>query len=212
MRLFSAASVCLAFAAAVLAASLAASGALAGPIQEGQSQSVGDEIPSPWQDGIWRRTEPEMRIYICRYAKLRPAWCDAADLAPTVHPPAEPEAYGPSFTAADARWYRLLRSADPRTFTSSDIELLRKRAEETGDPAAMEIMGFLYARGIGVPRDPETAYIWYGRAFLEGETGVKANMDVLWDEMALKDERAMQRVLSYFDNHRPSKTDTTQAR
>ena len=81
-----------------------------------------------------------------------------------------------------------------------------------GDPEAMEIMGYLHARGIGVPRDPEIAYIWYGRAFLGGETGVKANMDVLWDEMALKDEKATQRVLSYFESHRPSKTEPTRAR
>jgi hypothetical protein len=209
MRFLPAVPICLALAAALLATSLA-SGAVAGPVQE--SESLGGDARSPWQDGNWRRAGPEMRIYICRYAKLRPAWCDAADRAPTVHPPVEPEVYGPNITAADAHWHRLLRSADPRTFTSSDIELIRKRADETGDPEAMEIMGYLHARGIGVPRDPEIAYIWYGRAFLGGETGVKANMDVLWDEMALKDEKATQRVLSYFESHRPSKTEPTRAR
>jgi TPR repeat protein len=209
MRVLPAASIYLALAAALLAIPLTFR-AVAGPVQE--SESLGGDVRSPWQGGNWRHAGPEMRIYICRYAKLRPAWCDAADRAPTVHPSAKPEVYGPKFTAADAQWHRLLRSADPRTFTSSDIELIRKRAEETGDPEAMEIMGYLHARGIGVPRDPEVAYIWYGRAFLSGETGVKANMDVLWDEMVLKDERATQRVLSYFESHRSSKTDPTRAR
>ena len=56
--------------------------------------------------------------------------------------------------------------------------------------------------GIGVPRDAEIAYIWYGRAFIEGETSVKANMDILWDEMALRDDAAVRRVICYFDNYR----------
>lgn len=185
-----------------LSVGLIASVAEAGPVQESAGES--GDIRSPWQEEIWRGSGPEMRAYICRYAKRRPVWCDEVDREPSVHPMAEPEVYGPSFTAADARWYRLLRSGEPRAFTSSDIEFIRRWAEETGDPAAMEIMGYLYARGIGVPRDPEFAYIWYGRAFLAGETGVKVNMDILWQEMASRDEAALERVTRYFDDYQPA--------
>ena len=180
---------------------LIASVAQAGPIQESASRN--GNIQSPWQEEIWRGSGPVMRAYICRYATQRPGWCDEKDREPSVHPLIEPEVQGPNLTAEDARWQRLLRSADPDAFTASDREFITRRAEETFDPAAMEILGYLHARGIGVPRDPEAAYIWYGRAFLAGETGVKKNMDILWQEMASRDQAALDRVTRYFDDHRP---------
>ena len=100
--------------------------------------------------------------------------------------------------------FDVMPNSTQQRYLGVDIEFIRRWAEETGDPAAMEIMGYLYARGIGVPRDPEFAYIWYGRAFLAGETGVKVNMDILWREMASRNEAALERVTRYFDDYQPA--------
>ena len=67
----------------------------------------------------------------------------------------------------------------------------------------MEILGYLYANGYGTGRDPVEAYIWYGRAALEGKMGMKPNMDLLWSEIVGKDSLGADRIRAYFANYQP---------
>ena len=165
---------------------------------------IEDDPYSPWRGRLWQESEPEMRDYICEHAARRPSWCDVFDLHPTVQPARRPETYGPTFTADDARWIRLIRHGSPETFDGKDVAFIRRRAETTFDPVAMEILGFLYAQGYGIPRDPVEAYIWYGRAYLEGQPDVKPNMDLLWREISKRDKAATKRIEAYFADYRPS--------
>ena len=162
-----------------------------------------EAAPSPWQHEMWRQSGPEMRHYICGHSARRPAWCVERERELKVYEPKEPEPIGPAFSADDSRWYRLLTGGDPESFNAEDVRFIRHRAEATGDPDAMEILGFLYANGYGTSRDPAEAYIWYGRAALEGKVGMQPNMDLLWAEIVDKDKTGMGRIQAYFADYRP---------
>lgn len=162
-----------------------------------------EEAPSPWQHQTWRQSGPEMRHYICGHSVRKPAWCGGRERELKVYEPKEPEPIGPAFSADDSRWYRLLTEGDPESFDTEDVRFIRHRAEATGDPDAMEILGYLYANGYGTGRDPAEAYIWYGRAALEGKAGMQPNMDLLWAEIVDKDKFGIDRIQAYFANYRP---------
>ena len=76
---------------------------------------------------------------------------------------------------------------------------MRRRAVERRDPQAMEILGFLYAEGLAVPRDYGEAYRWYGMAFLAGERHVRANMDIVWQQLQRHDLEAAAALAREFD-------------
>ena len=163
-----------------------------------QVEPAGPDAFSPWQHELWRDATPEMQAYVCSYAQRRPDWCSEAEAPIFVRPPAELELYGPRFSEDDARWLRMLGRGDVTAFNAEEAAFIRRRAERLQDPQAMEVMGFLYSQGQGVPRDPEQAYIWYGRAFLAGETQVKANMDILWQKLVRENRAAIERINLYF--------------
>jgi hypothetical protein len=158
---------------------------------------------SPWNHSLWQEAGPEMRRYICDHAARRPAWCLDPKNDIKVHRAKEPETFGPAFSGEDARWVGLTRDGDPAGLGPDDVNFIRRRAESTGDPNAMEVLGYLYANGHGAERDPVVAYIWYGRAFLEGKTEVKANMDLLWREITAEEKSGVSRIESYFAVYRP---------
>lgn len=154
---------------------------------------------SPWNAGFWRAVSPQTRQYICAHAKMRPGWCGTEYDFSVVYDQPEEEPYGPLLTADDARWLRMLDAKTPEDLTVADAAFIEKRARQTGDPDAMEVLGYLYARGIAVVRDVATAYTWYGRAFLRGQVLVKENMNLLWAELNEKDPESAKRVAKLFE-------------
>ena len=160
---------------------------------------------SPWGAEFWRAVSPQQRQYICDHAKLKPSWCgDQSDFS-VVRDAMKDEPYGPLLTADDARWLRLISTKAPEELTAVDAEFIKRRAKQTGDPDAMEVLGFLYGRGIAVTRDVATAYIWYGRAYLLGRVQVKENMDILWAELNKRDAAAAQRISQLFETEAKTK-------
>lgn len=133
---------------------------------------------SPWEHPLWHNATTLMRLYVCEHARRPPGWCAEAMQPP--EPVALPEVMGPSLDPEDARWQDFLKTAVPAALSEEELALLRRRAVERRDPQAMEILGFLHAEGLSVPRDYVEAYRWYGMAFLAGEPRVRANMDVVW--------------------------------
>ena len=169
---------------------------------------LADEPPmpvSPWGADFWRAVSPQQRQYICDYAKLKPSWCGSRYDFSVVQDSAKDEPYGPLLTADDARWLRLIASKAPEALSSEDAAFIKRRAKQTGDPDAMEVLGFLYGRGIAVTRNIETAYIWYGRAYLRGRVQVKENMDILWAELNKRNPAAALRISQLFETEAKTK-------
>ena len=174
---------------------------------------LADESPvpvSPWAADFWRAVSPQQRQYICDHAKMKPGWCETQYDFSVVQGSARDEFYGPLLTGDDVRWLRLISSKAPEALTSEDAAFIKQRAKQTGDPDAMEVLGFLYARGIGVRRNIETAYIWYGRAYLRGRVQVKGNMNILWAELNKRNPAAARRISQLFEEE--AKTKNTRSR
>lgn len=142
---------------------------------EAPSQPAG---ASPWEHPLWHKATTLMRLYVCEHARRPPGWCAEAMQPP--EPVELPEVMGPTLDPEDARWQHFLKTAVPAALSEDELTLVRRRAVGRRDPQAMEILGFLYAEGLTVPRDYVESYRWYGMAFLAGEPRVRANMDVVW--------------------------------
>lgn len=153
---------------------------------------------SPWEHPLWHGATTLMRLYICDYARRPPSWC-----ADERRPPAAaalPEPQGPTLSPEDAAWQDFLKTAEPAKLRGEQLAMLRRRAVERRDPEAMEILGFLHAEGLSVPRDYIEAYRWYGLAFLAGETGVRENMDIVWQRVQQHDLEGAQALKREFDS------------
>ena len=48
----------------------------------------------------------------------------------------------------------------------ADLEIVKRRALDDGDPAALKILGYVYASGWGAAIDYGRAYEYYGRAYM----------------------------------------------
>ncbi len=164
--------------------------------------AAGAEEPaekSPWSHGLWRDSSPVMRAYACAHASRAPDWCQRKDDTEKVYEAPLDEVFGPHYSVDDARWLKMMQDPDPQGFTKNDVAFIVRRARDAQDPQAMEVLGFLYGRGLGVRRDPVEAYRWYGHALLRGATHVKENMDLLWSEIAVKFPRKAGELVVYFE-------------
>jgi len=156
-----------------------------------------DAAPSPWEHPLWHNATTMMRVYVCEHARRQPSWCgEPRELPANV---ALPEPQGPPLAEEDARWLAFLDQADPADLDAEAIALVRQRASVRRDPQAMEILGYLYAEGLSVPRDYAEAYRWYGLAFLSGEQRVRPNMDVVWQQLQRHDLEAALALTREFD-------------
>jgi len=157
----------------------------------------GREAASPWEHPLWHDSTAIMRLYLCDHARRPPSWCAAPHPLPgKVELPA---VQGPPLHEEDARWLAFLEKLDPANLSQEDVALIRQRAAERRDPQAMEILGYLYAEGRGVERDYAESYRWYGRAYLAGETRVRANMDVVWELLQRHDLAGAMELVREFD-------------
>ncbi|MGD1878039.1 MAG: hypothetical protein ACFB13_11125 [Kiloniellaceae bacterium] len=152
---------------------------------------------SPWEHPLWHNATAMMRIYVCEYARRPPSWCGAPRELPANV--ALPESEGPPLMEEDARWLNFIENADPANLTEEEIIAVRRRALVRRDPQAMEILGYLYAAGQSVERDYKEAYRWYGMAFLAGETRVRPNMDIVWQQLQRHDLEGAQALTREFD-------------
>jgi len=152
---------------------------------------------SPWEHPLWHNATTLMRLYVCDHARRPPGWCAEAMQPPA--PVALPEMLGPTLDPEDAKWQDFLKAAVPAELSAEELALVRRRAVERRDPQAMEILGFLHAEGLTVPRDYVEAYRWYGMAFLAGEWWVRANMDVVWALLQRHDLEGAAALAREFD-------------
>ncbi|MEO3430558.1 SEL1-like repeat protein [Pelagibius sp. CAU 1746] len=170
-----------------------AAGALSGASGAGN----GDAGASPWEHPLWANATTMMRIYLCDHARRPPSWCGEPQELPAN---AElPSMQGPPLIEEDARWLTFLEGAEPTNLSQEDVATIRLRAIRRRDPQAMEILGFLYAEGVSVERDYAEAYRWYGLAYLAGERQVRANMDVVWQQLQRHDLEAALALARQFD-------------
>ena len=152
---------------------------------------------SPWEHRLWHNATTAMRMYVCDYARRPPSWCGEHQELPAKS--ALPEPQGPPLIPEDAAWLAFLETADPTDLNAEQIDQVRRRAVERRDPQAMEILGYLYAEGVSVERDYAEAYRWYGLAFLAGEKRVRANMDIVWQQLQRHDLEGALALTREFD-------------
>ena len=152
---------------------------------------------SPWEHPLWHDATAMMRIYLCDHARRPPTWCaEPRQLPANVE---LPEPQGPPLHDEDKRWLAFLEQADPANLSPAEVTTIRRRALERRDPQAMEILGFIYAEGASVERDYAESYRWYGLAFLAGETRVRPNMDVVWQQLQRHDLEGALALTRMFD-------------
>lgn len=158
----------------------------------------GGAAPSPWEHPLWHNATTMMRVYVCEHSRRPPGWCgEQRELPANV---ALPDPQGPPLTDEDAAWLAFLEQADPADLNAEEIALVRQRAAVRRDPQAMEILGYIYAEGLSVPRDYAEAYRWYGLAFLSGEKRVRANMDIVWQQLQRHDLEGAMALTREFDS------------
>lgn len=155
------------------------------------------DAASPWEHPLWHNATTLMRLYVCDHARRPPSWC--AEAAQPAAAATLPEVQGPTRDPEDARWQAFLRTAVPADLSAEQLALLRGRAVGRRDPQAMEILGFLHAEGLTVPRDYAEAYRWYGLALLAGEESVRANMDIVWQQLQRHDLEGAAALVREFD-------------
>jgi len=160
-------------------------------------EAADDPASSPWEHALWHNATTMMRLYICDHARRPPHWCGEQRELPA-HAPL-PDPLGPPLVAEDAEWLAFLETVDAANLTPEQVALVRRRAVERRDPQAMEILGYLYAEGVSVTRDFAEAYRWYGLAFLAGEKRVRANMDIVWQQLQRYDLESALALTREFD-------------
>jgi len=180
------------------AAAVVAVSALLGAASLSGSVQAEDTVASPWEHELWRKASPSMRAYLCTYSERPPTWCAVqAGLEPNPKEEEQP-VQGPGLATGWQRWAKIIENKSPAELTRDDALFLQVRAEQANDPQAMETLGYLYFNGIAVPKDLAQSYIWYGRAFLAGQTGVKGNLDLVWQMLLKEDPDVAQEVARYF--------------
>ncbi|GAB4372182.1 MAG: hypothetical protein Kow00114_33480 [Kiloniellaceae bacterium] len=157
----------------------------------------GAAAASPWEHPLWHNATTMMRVYVCEHSRRPPSWCGAPRELPANV--ALPDPQGPPLTEEDAAWLAFLEQAEPADLDAGELLLVRRRAGERRDPQAMEILGYLYAEGLSVPRDYAEAYRWYGLAYLSGEKRVRANMDIVWQQLQRHDLEGALALTREFD-------------
>ena len=95
---------------------------------------------------------------------------------------ARPAMDGPTLETVDPRRFGKLPDlafgAFQRGYYLTALELARPRAEQ-GDAAAQTLMAEIYARGLGVARDPQEAAKWYARAAEGGDPNAQMQYALL---------------------------------
>ena len=84
-------------------------------------------------------------------------------------------------TAAQA-WKDMLIRLSLNKVKPDDIELIKQHAKE-GDVTALELLGWIYYDGRGIPKDNGLAYQYYGRAVLAGREDLRPILEKIWGQL-----------------------------
>ena len=92
------------------------------------------------------------------------------------------------------------RNIQEGTLYKQDLMLITKQAE-AGERESMELLAWMYIQGMMPKTDEnldsnEEAYIWYGKAFLAGAKRAQINMDEIWPNLSVTQQR---RIVRFFD-------------
>jgi len=77
-----------------------------------------------------------------------------------------------------------------------DVEVIRQRAEMAGYPPAMDILGWMYETGRGLKRDHRKAFMWYERAAIAGQTGLRGSSTKIFQRLSGRDRYFAQLQLA----------------
>lgn len=77
-----------------------------------------------------------------------------------------------------------------------DVEVIRQRAEMEGYPPAMDILGWMYETGRGLRRDHRKAFMWYERAAIAGQTGLRGSSARIFQRLSGRDQYFAQLQLA----------------
>lgn len=165
-----------------------------------------------YTEDYWRDADVLTKRFICASYGETPDWC--SELPGEVEVPksiagvleargkAEAERRAAAKAAAEviAARTELAKRVKSGRAGRGDVEKLVEQAK-AGEPEAMELIAWMYARGLSPERKDEDelnelAYIWYGKAYLAGVREVKANMDEIWPTLS---ETQQQRIVAFFD-------------
>ena len=73
-----------------------------------------------------------------------------------------------------------------------------RKASEQGFDAAQAILGMMYAKGQGAPKDDVIAYKWWLLAAAQGSDGAKANIEILERNLTSEQRAEGQRMAREF--------------
>ncbi len=138
----------------------------------------------------WKRLPFADNMMVCA-SLLTPPWCPAwhaamrvvtrdpayVDLvmAPTTQRIKEEDERQAKIDA----WHATLKHAGTNSLTAADLSLIRRQVQD-GNADAMELLGWMYLKGVGLLRNYARAYEYYGRAVLAGRTDLRPTLDSLW--------------------------------
>jgi hypothetical protein len=106
---------------------------------------------------------------------------------PTIQAPALPSTAQKNITPADP-FLDIAGRIKAGKISNEDLQRLRL-GSHAGDGRAIELLAWCDYFGIGLPRDPVTAYILYGIAGLAGISGASANQAIIYDYGLNSDQR-----------------------
>lgn len=99
-------------------------------------------------------------------------------------------------TLAETKAWAALKELWPNiTGTPEQIALIRLRADKRDDPEAFEMMGFLYQKGIGMPRDPVEAFKSYRHAYDLGRKGNGTALAEVWRSLSVTQKKELNNWL-----------------
>lgn len=87
--------------------------------------------------------------------------------------------------AAQLRWQQVLKNVQGGYVSSFELEELEKYEQEN-DPQAVEVLAWIYARGIGVKQDLEKAFSYYKKAVALNIPNAKENAVKVYRAMSVE--------------------------
>jgi TPR repeat protein len=150
-----------------------------------------DSHPGPW-DGVFTAEQrahltPLFQSYLCMSTDPPPE-C----IQPAAQAADEDIAAAGGVTLAETKAWAALKNLWPNiTGTPEQIALIQLRAERREDPEAFEMLGYLYQRGIGLPKDSVLAFKDYRHAYDLGRKGNGPALAEVWRSLTTAQKKEL---------------------